>query len=253
VKGVKVAAKPDFPFYDDRPVAISWWGWVAVLAATGLGFYLLTGPILSPFAVFPLDYIPALLFAGLPLLALHLVSKGHATSLFRSYGLKEFGLSIGFALLTIVTSFVVALLLSQIFSFSANPAGEVLRGASGIDLAKFLSHTFVQLIGEEVVSILPLLAALWFGVRVLRMPKGLALTLAVLVSTAWFAAMHLPTYNWNYVQCFAIIGSARLVLTASYLLTRNLWVSAGAHILNDWSIFLFTFAGSHAPIDAPLL
>ena len=117
------------------------------------------------------------------------------------------------------------------------------------DLLVFLSQTFIQLIGEELVTILPLRAVLWFCVQKLRMSRTTGLIVAVLVSTAWFAAMHLPTYGWNFLQCFAIIGSARLVLTAAFLLTRNLWVSAGAHILNDWSIFVLTFAGSHAPID----
>jgi len=60
--------------------------------------------------------------------------------------------------------------------------------------------------------------------------------------------MHLPTYDWNVVQCFAVIGTARLVLTAAYLRTRNLWVSYGAHILNDWSIFAVGYWGSHLPI-----
>ena len=34
----------------------------------------------------------------------------------------------------------------------------------------------------------------------------------------------------------------------TYLVTRNVWVSAGAHIINDWSLFFVSFAGAHAPI-----
>jgi hypothetical protein len=30
---------------------------------------------------------------------------------------------------------------------------------------------------------------------------------------------HLPTYSWNLVQCIAIIGSARLVLTLPWIMT----------------------------------
>lgn len=63
-----------------------------------------------------------------------------------------------------------------------------------------------------------------------------------------FSAMHLSTYDRNVVQCFAVIGTARLVLTAAYLRTRNLWVSFVAHILTDWSIFAVSCAGSHVPI-----
>lgn len=240
---------PDFPFYNGQPTAIGLVGWLIVLAATGLAFYMLTGPVLLVLPGLFADYTAAILFAGLPLLALHLVSKGHGTAVFHRYGIKSLGISLGFAVLTIGTSAMVALILSQFFSFTANPSGGTLAATDGVGLATFLSRTFFQLIGEEVVTILPLLAVLWFCVAKLNLPKTPALIIAVVVSTAWFASMHLPTYDWNYVQCFAIIGSARLVLTAAYLVTRNLWVSAGAHIINDWSIFIFTFVGSHVPIE----
>jgi len=31
-----------------------------------------------------------------------------------------------------------------------------------------------------------------------------------------------------------VIGTARLVLTLPWILTKNIWVSTGAHIINDW-------------------
>ena len=65
-------------------------------------------------------------------------------------------------------------------------------------------------------------------------PSRRALVAAWVLSALLFALAHLPTYDWNLVQCVAIIGSARLVLTAAYIRTRNLWVSTGAHVLNDW-------------------
>lgn len=60
---------------------------------------------------------------------------------------------------------------------------------------------------------------------------------AWLASAVPFALVHLPTYNWNWVQCLVVIGGARLVLSLAYLATRNLWVSTGAHVLNDWVLF----------------
>ena len=38
------------------------------------------------------------------------------------------------------------------------------------------------------------------------------------------------------MQCLVVIGSARLVLTWAYVWTKNIWVSTGAHILNDWAL-----------------
>ena len=61
--------------------------------------------------------------------------------------------------------------------------------------------------------------------------------MALLVSTLIFCAAHLPTYDWNWEQCFGVIGASRLVLTLAYTATRKLWVSTGAHILTDWTEF----------------
>lgn len=219
------------------------------MAATALGFYLLVG-LPASFAAFPLNYVAPMLFVGLPLGALAYVSQGRLDALFHGYGLKAFGYSVGFMLLTIAISALVALVLSRFLSFSANPSANMLAGMDAGGLLIFLSQTFIQLLGEEVVTILPLLAVLWFCVQKLKLSRRVGLIVAVLVSTAWFGALHLSTYDWNLVQCFIVIGSARLVLTAAYLVTRNLWVSFGAHLLNDWSIFLLSFAGSHLPIGS---
>lgn len=87
------------------------------------------------------------------------------------------------------------------------------------------------------------------GVREFRLMLGfwlLNLLVSLLVGYAVFSfhattsnpviasAAHLPTYNWNFVQCFLVIGSARLVLTLAFIKTKNIWVSMGAHVLTDW-------------------
>jgi uncharacterized protein len=41
-----------------------------------------------------------------------------------------------------------------------------------------------------------------------------------------------------------IIGSARLVLTLPWILTKNIWVSTGAHIFNDWLLFSMGLLGA---------
>ena len=70
--------------------------------------------------------------------------------------------------------------------------------------------------------------------------------LAWLISAVWFGAAHLPTYGWNLAQAMIVIGGARLVLSLAFIRSKNLWVSAGAHILNDWSIFTVALIGNLA-------
>jgi membrane protease YdiL (CAAX protease family) len=235
----------DLPFYDGQPVEISGRGWLIVLFATALGFAALVN---VPLRDFPLNFIPAILFVALPLGALAMVAGRHWTALFGRYGIKQFGQSLGFGVLTIVISFVAGLLLSMLMPMTANPAVSGLAADGTLDFVAFLARTFIQLIGEELTTILPLLAVLWLCVSRFGLSRRTGVVIAVIVSTVWFSALHLPTYNWNILQCLGIIGTARIVLTLSYLVTRNLWVSAGAHIINDWTLFFVSFAGAHAPI-----
>jgi len=241
-------SRTDFPYYNGQPADISAMGWSAVVVSVAVAFALL---ISLPFADFPLNLLPAIAFTDIPLVTLSLVSGGHHTALFRHFGFKELALAFGFGLLTIVVSVATAFVLIQLVPMSANPAAAALENVSSLDIVIFLLRTGIQLVGEEVLTILPLLAVLWLRVRRLGLSRRLGLVIAVIVSTAIFAAVHLPTYNWNFIQCFGGIGMARLVLTAAFLVTRNLWVSAGAHIVNDWTEFLgpVLLTLGHMPID----
>ena len=46
--------------------------------------------------------------------------------------------------------------------------------------------------------------------------------------------IELPRIETPREQRLAELG--RDLLSAAYLLTRNLWVSTGAHVLSDWSL-----------------
>ncbi|MNG99657.1 CAAX amino terminal protease self- immunity [compost metagenome] len=88
-----------------------------------------------------------------------------------------------------------------------------------------------------MVSILPFLAILWFCHTKLGLTRKSAIIIAWLSTALIFGAMHLPTYDWNFLQCFLVIGTARIVLLSGYIITKNIWVSTGAHIINDWLLF----------------
>ena len=240
---------PDLPYYNGQPVAVSPLGWLALLASVVVAFAAL---VTLPFPTFPLNLLPAIVFTGLPLLTLAAVTGGRHTALFRRVGLKQIGQALGFGILTLLASLAVGLMLMRLTSMTANPTAGALADIGPFDLAIFLLRTLIQLIGEELLTILPLLAVLWLCVRQLKLSRRTGLIIAVIASTLWFAGAHLPTYDWNFLQCFAGIGAARLVLTLSFLVTRNLWVSAGAHIVNDWTEFflpVFLQGLAHGPIE----
>lgn len=238
-------ARADFPYYNGQPVQIDAAGWLAILGSVALAFTALTA---IPLRTFPLNLVPALLFLVIPLVALRLVTGQHWSALFGKVGVKEVGMAIGFAVLTLACSLVSAILLEHLFDFSQNPVSETMRAMTGWQFAAILAVTVPQLVGEELLGILPFLAVLWLCVTRLGMRRRLGIVIALLVSSLIFGAAHLPTYNWNWIQSLVVIGSARVILTLAYIATRNLWVSAGAHIINDWAGFIAVFALGHAPL-----
>ena len=76
----------------------------------------------------------------------------------------------------------------------------------------------------------------FFSVRC-GLSRKVAILGAWIGSAVLFGLLHLPTYQWNLGQVLLIIGTARLVLTVPYLITKNIWSSTIAHVANDWLIF----------------
>ncbi|WP_439135719.1 CPBP family glutamic-type intramembrane protease [Pseudomaricurvus sp.] len=228
----------DLPFYQGSPVSLSGGQWLIVLAGVALGFMALIIPV-PIYQTFLGGLIPAVLFFAIPLGALFLVAGSGWLAIFRPLKLSDFALMLAVALANLVVSLIVVLLIRTLFDMNANPIGTLLSDFSGLERVIFYLKTIPQLFGEEVVSVLPFLAVLWFCHVKLGMSRGKSLLIAWLSAAVIFGALHLPTYGWNFVQCFLVIGTARLVLLTGYLITKNIWVSTGAHILNDWIIFTF--------------
>jgi len=226
----------DFPFYNGLPTSISGRQWLFVMAMVVLGFLLLVLPIPWPGArVGPV--IPAVLLALVPLMALAHVAPGHWKVLFGKVGTRDVRLMVGFALLNLVVSMSVGAIVRALADVTPNAATAQLSGMDTAGRIAFFAKTIPQLFGEEVVTLLPFLALLYgltnrFGVG----RKG-AIVGAWLISSLLFGLIHLPTYDWNLIQCIVVIGTARMVLTLAWILTKNIWVSTGAHIINDWLLF----------------
>jgi hypothetical protein len=219
-----------------------------VIASVVVGFAALialplTGPVLS--------FIPAILFVAIPLLTLRWVAPTGWTAIFRRVGGRDILVMVGFAVLNVLVTFALGAIVAALTDATANPEAGVLADASTLERVVFYPRTAIQLLGEELLTILPFLALLYFLVAKAGWSRKLAVLLSWLVTAVAFGLVHLPTYDWNVLQCLGGIGTARLVLTASYLVTRNMGVSIGAHIVNDWTEFFLPtlLAGGHTPID----
>lgn len=226
----------DYPFYRGDPVTLTGMQWLVVMVGVGLAVWVLLGH----FAIFSQGYMgygTSVLMTVLPLLGLILVAPRHWTALFRKIGWKDIGWMFAFAALNAVIAIPLGFLLVSLVEAQVNPGVDGLTTATNFDRTLFFLASLPQLMGEELVSILPFLAILYFLTQKLGFSRTAAVITAWIATAVWFAAIHLPTYNYNIIQCLIAIGGARLVLTLAYMKTKNLWVSFGAHVINDWMTF----------------
>jgi hypothetical protein len=188
--------------------------------------------------------IPAVLFPLIPMLALAQVAPGHWKSLFGKVGRRELRLMLGFALLNIIVTMSVGTIVYVLTDVTSNAAAAQLDGMDTAGRIAFFAKIVPQLFGEELVTLLPFLAVLALLSNRFGVSRKGAIVGAWLVSSLIFGLIHLPTYDWNLIQCIVVIGTARMVLTLAWILTKNVWVSTGAHIINDWLLFGFGLLGA---------
>jgi len=233
----------DFPFYNGVPVFVSNRQWLFVLSMVVFGFLLLALPIQWPGGTWG-QFIPAVLMPGIPLAALAYVAPHAWISIFGKVSGRDIRLMFGFALLTIIVSMTIGGIVQALTEATSNSAMTQLGYLDLVGRILFFAKTIPQLFGEEVITILPFLALLQLFSRSFGFARKRALIAAWLISSLVFGLAHLPTYDWNLVQCVLIIGSARMLLTLPWILTKNIWVSTGAHIINDWLLFLTGLLGA---------
>ncbi|WP_062520897.1 CPBP family intramembrane glutamic endopeptidase [Demequina silvatica] len=229
------SSKPDLPLYDG-PFAIDGRGWLVVVAACAVAFAQL---VLLPLPGSPMaqQWVHAILLPAIPLAALAWAAPRGWTGIFRKVGPRQVAQMLGFGVLNLTVTFGVAIGLNGLIGGNANPAGDILGDASAGERVQFFLASIPQLLGEELITILPLLAILSVLVCRFGWTRRAALATAWIGTAVMFGLLHLPTYDWNILQCLLYIGLARVFLTLAYVVTRNLWVSTGAHIVNDWTMF----------------
>ncbi len=230
------AAQRDIPFYNGEPVRISPLGWLTVLAMAAVGFAaLVTAPTLAPGRLG--GWFGVVLFVAAPLVGLRVAAGRHWIALFPRPTARDIWIGLAFAPCTLAISAIVALGAMRVQLTAANPIAAMLLQLHGGDLALFIAATAPQLLGEELITIIPFIALLTFFSARCGLSRKVAIVGAWIGSAVLFGLLHLSTYQWNLGQVLLIIGTARLVLTVPYLITKSIWSSTIAHVTNDWLIF----------------
>lgn len=225
----------DFPYYNGKPTVVETWKWVAAWLGTFLGFLTLSFyPATNNVELL----VPRFMFMAIPLIIFAYLTKQYWKALFKRPRKIDFVYMFLFAGLNMILTPILAVtLLGLGIATSGNAVGDGLVGTSALELIAFYVGTGIQLLGEEILVIVPFLAIL----STLHLKFGISRKKAILwawfISALWFGAIHFPTYQWNIIQALVVIGGARIALTLAFIRTKNLWVSTGAHVINDWVLF----------------
>jgi membrane protease YdiL (CAAX protease family) len=190
--------------------------------------------------------LPAvLLFVGLPLAGLFVLAEGRLNLVLPRPTGRDIAVGLGFGLLNLIAIPLLGWLVTRLIPTAPNPVGDLLSGLTPGAIPGFFAMTGLQLVGEELVTVIPFLAVMVL-MRRLGVSRGASILIGALAAALAFAAMHFPTYQWHVLQAVVLIGGARLILLGAYLTTRNLWASVIAHVFNDWTLFGILLLAAHA-------
>lgn len=237
----------DFPFYNLLPAEVATWKWIAIILSCVVGFAVVS---LIGFENQILNLIPRVLFTAIPFITFAVLVKPNWKAIFRPLKWADVPVVVVVWLLTLGLSALAALIVSggNPASFAANHATDTVLDGGFWGIVGFYLGTFIQLFGEELVTILPFLAVLYWLYSKAKLSRKTAIILAWVITAIWFGALHLPTYGWNFVQAIVLIGAARIALTLAFIRTKNILVSFGAHLLNDWATFTLALVAAAAAV-----
>lgn len=227
----------DFPFYNFLPAKVETWKWIVIILACILGF---ASVLFIYFENQILNLIPRVLFTAIPFVTFAVLVKPNWRAIFRPLKWADVPTIVVFWLLTLGLSALAAFIVSggnPVGHFASNAATDTVLAGGFWGIVGFYLGTFIQLFGEELITILPFLAILYWLYSKAKLSRRTAIILAWVITAVWFGALHLPTYGWNVVQAIVLIGAARIALTLAFIRTKNILVSFGAHLLNDWVTF----------------
>lgn len=184
----------DFPFYNDKPVGLASWQWLVIWLSTAVGIAAL---LLIPQTSNIEALLPRVLFLVIPLAVFAYFTRSNWNLLFYKPTFADYRTMVGFFVLNLAVSGIVALMVMALFGANANRATEGLAQAGALEVIVFYVGTGIQLMGEEVFTMLPFLAIMYFFHKKGKVSRKSAIIWAWVLTAIWFAAAHLPTYGWN--------------------------------------------------------
>ena len=219
-------SKDDFPFYNGKPSSISNKQSVFLIFICILSICIFQS-INMPKVIKPFFNLSFILLAFIP------ITKSNWTKIFRKIHLEDIKLTFILTGLNLIISFYVFLFLYIFFNinFNSNPVS-LNDNNSLFENITILFKLIPALFGEDLTRVIPFLCILQLSKNLFNISKKNSIIIAWIINSISFGLFHLPTYNWNLIQCI-LLGISSIIPFYSYIKTKNILILFGAHYLHD--------------------
>lgn len=219
-------SKDDFPFYNENPTIISNKQSVFLIFICILSiciFQSINMPkIIKPF--FNLSFI---------LLAFITITKSNWTKIFRKINWEDIKFTLFLPIINIGIIFFIFNFFSLFFNISFSPNPISLNDNNSLfENITILFKLIPALFGEDLTRVIPFLCILQLSKNLFNISKKNSIIIAWIINSISFGLFHLPTYNWNLIQCI-LLGISSIIDFYAYIKTKNTWILFFCHYLYD--------------------
>ncbi|MES9799396.1 hypothetical protein [Bacillus toyonensis] len=157
------------------------------------------------------------------------------------YAFKALCFSLPISLVFLFIMWVMLLFLAVLISLTtftgtSNPIGN----EGNINMFYKTPGIAIQLIGENIMFV----SLLFFWHKIIRSfvtNPITSITTSLILSGSSFGLLHLSTYNFNWIQCLAIIGIPAIIQMIFFLIFKNIHMGYILHFNYNLIILLFNY------------
>ena len=133
----------------------------------------------------------------------------------------------------IILGVIVFMILAAIINFilTGGIANNAKDAAVNGSLTVILIKLIIQLVGEELLKIIPLILVVAFTYKSLG--RKTAIIVAIIISQLLFALVHIPAYGFDLKFLILALGVGGCILPITYIHTKNVAVPYFIHLIED--------------------
>lgn len=200
-------------------------------------YYLIAEKISSYISELQASFLAIMMIFIIPTTSFLFLLKNNIKDFFGTFTKRELGITFLVAAAQFVLINLVLLMLSKFninLSLEKNPITDLLEKK---DIILVYISSIFQLFGENIIFTIFLF--LFFRLFNKKVSLFHSILLSLCGASILFGIIHLPTYDYNWIQCIFIIGLPSSFHMLAYILFKNIFLSYFTHLFFDYMVWTF--------------